>query len=140
MAEEVSPNNPDAVAQVTKTDVMAQESITIGQFWDQNPLIMPWMGEYLPRNPMWKDGTFILYNCVFSIVIIVLFSNVLILPDKLVLVPAIILIVFDSYLLAAFNTRMARAQGKFIRAKLHARPFSERIRSGVQGIKEWLNP
>jgi len=141
MAEEVSPNNPaEAAAEVAKTDGMTQRPITIDQFWDENPLIMPWIEQYLPRNRMWKDAVFSVYNAFFTIVIIVMLSKVFLFPDKAILAPGIILIVWNSYLLAKLNTRMARAQGKFLRAKLNARPFSERVRDGVQGLKEWLNP
>ena len=83
MAEEVSPNNAaEIVAEVAKTDGMAQGSITIDQFWDENPLITPWVAQYLPRNRMWKDGIFVVYNCFFSVVIIGILSKILLLPDK----------------------------------------------------------
>ncbi|TIR15852.1 MAG: hypothetical protein E5X34_27835 [Mesorhizobium sp.] len=142
MADEVNPNNPapGAVAEVAMTDGTAEGPITIDQFWDRNPLIIPWMEPYLPINRMWKAAMFIACNCFLSVIIICIFSNILLLSEKLLFAPAIILIGFDSYLLATFNTRMARAQRKFIRAKLNERPFAERVRIGVQGIKEWLNP
>ena len=141
MAEEVSPNDPaDAEAEVTRTDGITHGPITIDQFWDDNPLIMPWMAQYLPKNPLWRDGVFIIYNCFISVAVVVILSNILLLPDKVVFAPGIIMLIWISYLFGRFNTRMARAQGKFIRAKLNERPFSERIRIGVKGIKEWLNP
>ncbi|MGX5804883.1 hypothetical protein ACWGS9_27055 [Bradyrhizobium sp. Arg314] len=141
MAEEVSPNNPaEAVAEVAKTDGTAQEYITIDQFWDENPLIMPWMEQYLPRNRMWKDAVFEAYNAMFSIVVVLILSKAFLVPDRIIFAPGIIVIIWNSYLLAKLNTRMARAQGKFIRAKLNARPFPERVRIRVQGFKEWLNP
>ncbi|RVD57452.1 hypothetical protein EN828_04670 [Mesorhizobium sp. M2D.F.Ca.ET.185.01.1.1] len=141
MAEEGNPSSPvESGAEIAETDGMAQGAITIGQFWDENPLIMSWMDGYLPRNRMWKDAIFTGYNCFFSIAVICILSKIFLLPDKVVLAPGITLIFWDSYLLAKLNQRMARAQGKFIRAKLNERPFSERIRIGARGIKEWLNP
>jgi len=141
MAEEVNPNNAaEAGAEVTKTDGITHGPITIDQFWDDNPFIMPWMEEYLPINRMWKDGIFVAYNCFFGVVIMVILSKILLVPDKVVIAPGFIIMIWDSYLLAKFNTRMARAQGRFIRAKLNERSFSERVRIGVLGIKEWLNP
>lgn len=141
MAEEGGPNKPvEAVAEVTKTDGITHGTGTIDQFWDDNPLIKPWMEQSLPHNRMWKDVIFGVYNCLFTIFVMAILSKVLLLPDKVILAPGIILIIWDSYLLAKLNQRMSRAQGKFIRAKLNERPFSERIRNGAQGIKEWLNP
>lgn len=120
MAEEVNPSSPaETGAEVAETDGVAHGPIAIDQFWDQNPLIMPWMEQYLPKNRMWKDAIFILYNGFFSIVIIEILSKIFLLPDKAVFAPGIILIGWDSYLLAKLNTRMARAQGKFIRAKMN---------------------
>ncbi|OBQ83552.1 hypothetical protein [Mesorhizobium sp. WSM3873] len=136
MAEEVNPNKPaEAAAEVTKTDGMVQGPITIDQFWDENPLIMPWMEQYLPRTRMWKDAIFGAYNCFFSVVVIVLLSQILLLPDKVVFAPGMIFIIWDSYLLAKLNQRMARAQGKFIRAKLNERPFPEGFGSGCRESK-----
>ncbi|RUW51962.1 hypothetical protein EOA32_14305 [Mesorhizobium sp. M1A.F.Ca.ET.072.01.1.1] len=140
MAEEVNPNKPaEAVAALATTDGVARGPITIDQFWDDNPLIMPWMTQYLPGNRMWKDVFFGVYNAFFTTVVVVILSNVFFFPDKVVIAPGIILIFWNSYLLAKLNTRMTRAQGKFLKAKLNARPFSERVRDGVQGINEWLN-
>ncbi|TPI65525.1 hypothetical protein FJ420_11620 [Mesorhizobium sp. B3-1-3] len=135
MAEKVSPNNAGPVAEVTRTDGTTHSPLTIDQFWDENKLIPPWIDQYLPQNRMWKDAIFLAYNCFFSVVIVVILSMILLLPDKFVFSPGILLITWDSYLLAKLNTRMARAQGKFLRAKLNARPLSERVRDGVHASK-----
>lgn len=44
MAEDIIPNNAaEAVTEATKIDGMTQGPITIDQFWDENPLVPPWM-------------------------------------------------------------------------------------------------
>jgi len=135
MAEHIGPSKPfDAAAEVAETNGM--DLITIDQYWDRNPLIMPCMEGYLPRNRMWKDAIFIGYNGFFSVMVICILSKIFSLSDKVVLVPGISFIFWDSYLLAKLNQRMARAQRKFIRAKLNARPFPKGYGSECRESKD----
>lgn len=92
---------------------MPQEPIRIEQFWDKNPLVMPWMEKFLPTNLMWQDamasvvGMFI-NGCIAYPLSFFIPQNV---------VTGMICVMPSAYLLASMNRRMARAQRKFIRAK-----------------------
>ena len=92
---------------------MPQDPIRIDQFWDKNPLVMPWMEDYLPRNRMWQD-TFATIAGIFAITCIGMASLYLFIPQNVV--TGIICVMPAGYLLGSFNNRMARAQRKFFQA------------------------
>lgn len=76
MAEEINPNNAAVTAtEATKIDGMTRGPITIDQFWDENPLVMPWMEDELPKNRMWKDGLFNVCTGICMLFIFVILSN-----------------------------------------------------------------
>lgn len=93
---------------------MPQDPIRIDQCWDKNPLVMPWMEQFLPANRMWQDalGTVLwifIVTCVgMALLKFVLLNNV---------VTGIMCVLPGGYLLGSFNNRMSRAQRKFFRAK-----------------------
>lgn len=92
---------------------MLQDPIRIYQFWDKNPLVRPWMEQFLPENPMFQDcfvtviSLFIVTGIAVAIIYIFLPQNV---------VTGIIGVMPAGYLFGRFNNRMSRAQRKFIRA------------------------
>lgn len=93
---------------------MPQDPIRIDQFWDKNPLAMPWMEQFLPVDRMWQDafvtviGIFVV-GCIGATVIYLFFQKNV--------VAGIICVLPAGALLASFNNRMARAQRKFFQAK-----------------------
>lgn len=93
---------------------MPQDPIRIEQFWDKNPLVMPWMEKFLPENPMLQD-------CMANVFWIFISAWVGIMLLKFVLpnnvVTGIICVLPGGYLLGSFNNRMSRAQRKFFHAK-----------------------
>ncbi|MBZ9843880.1 hypothetical protein [Mesorhizobium sp. CA5] len=93
---------------------MPQDPIRIDQFWDKNPLVMPWMEKYLPIDRMWQDAvaTVIGITAITCIGLAMLF---LFLPNNVF--TGIICVLPGGYLLGSFNERMSRAQTKFFHAK-----------------------
>lgn len=90
------------------------DDIRIDQFWDKNPLAMPWMIKFLPENRMWQDGMTNLF-WTFVIVVVDYFLLSYVLPNNVV--SGIICVLPGGYILGRFNNRMARAQRKFAQAK-----------------------
>ena len=91
-----------------------QDTIRIDQFWDKNPLVMPWMEQFLPVNRMWQDTM----GTVFWIFIVACVGYALlyfVLPNNVV--AGIMCVLPGGYLLGSFNNRMSRAQRKFFQAK-----------------------
>lgn len=92
---------------------MLEDSIRIYQFWDKNPLLMPWMEQFLPTNRLWQDGMVTLIG-IFVVGCIGLLLLSFILPQNVV--TGIICVLPAGYLLGSFNNRMSRAQRKFLQA------------------------
>lgn len=93
---------------------MSQDPIRIEQFWDKNPLVMPWMEKFLPVNRMWQDGIAnVFWLFIVTCVGIALLKFVL--PNNVV--TGIMCVLPAGYLLGSLNNRMARAQRKFFHAK-----------------------
>ncbi|TPM36200.1 hypothetical protein [Mesorhizobium sp. B2-3-4] len=100
------------------------DPIQIARFWDKNPLVMPWMEQFLPVDRMWQDcfatvvGIFVAGAIAIAFIYLFLPQNV---------VTGIIGVAPSGYLLGSLNNRMARAQRKFFQAKRDA------ARSGNSG-------
>lgn len=90
------------------------DSIRISQFWDKNPLVMPWMEQFLPVDRMWQD-CFATVMGIFFITCIGMVAVYLLLPQNVV--TGILCVLPGGYILGMFNARMARAQRKFFQAK-----------------------
>jgi hypothetical protein len=93
---------------------MPQDPIRIDQFWDKNPLVVPWMEQFLPANRMWQDAI----ATVFWIFIVACVGCALlhfVLPNNVV--SGIMCVLPGGYLLGSLNKRMSRAQRKFFQAK-----------------------
>jgi hypothetical protein len=93
---------------------MPQDPIRIEQFWDKNPLVMPWMEKFLPENRMWQDGMANVF-WIFIVTCVGIALLKLVIPNNVV--TGIMCVLPAGYLLGSFNNRMSRAQRKFSHAK-----------------------
>ena len=93
---------------------MLEDPVRIDQFWDKNPLVMPWMEQFLPANRMLQD-LMALVICLFILACVGYTLLSFVLPNNVV--SGIICVLPAGYLFGSFNNRMALAQRKFIHAK-----------------------
>lgn len=93
---------------------MSTDPTRIEKFWDKNPLVLPWMENFLPENPMWQDAMANVF-WIFIVTCVGITLLKFVLPNNVV--TGIICVLPCGYLLGSFNKRMSRAQAKFFHAK-----------------------